>query len=83
MGKITAHGLRHGAATILLNHMGKDLREIQEILRDKISELPCVMTHVGYEQTRQIAEAHARSLDWIFPMLGEVGTTEDILALLS
>jgi nicotinamidase-related amidase len=28
------------------------------------------------------AEAHARSLDWIFPMLGELGTTEEILALL-
>ncbi len=28
-------------------------------------------------------QAHARSLDWIFPMLGEVGTTEEILALLS
>ena len=28
------------------------------------------------------AEAHARSLDWIFPMLGELGTTDEILALL-
>ncbi|HEU4679575.1 MAG TPA: hypothetical protein VFS35_08655 [Terrimicrobiaceae bacterium] len=27
------------------------------------------------------ADAHARSLDWIFPMLGELGTTEEILAL--
>ena len=29
------------------------------------------------------SEAHARSLDWIFPMLGELGTTDEILALLS
>jgi hypothetical protein len=28
------------------------------------------------------AEAHARSLGWIFPMLGELGTTEEILRLL-
>ena len=27
-------------------------------------------------------EAHTRSLDWIFPMLGELGTTEEILQLL-
>jgi integrase len=28
VGEITVHGLRHSAATILLNHLGKDLREI-------------------------------------------------------
>ena len=28
VGEITAHGLRHSAATILLNQVGKDLREI-------------------------------------------------------
>jgi nicotinamidase-related amidase len=28
------------------------------------------------------AEAHARSLEWIFPMLGELGTADDIIALL-
>jgi site-specific recombinase XerD len=28
-------GLRHSAATILLNQVGKDLREIQELLRHK------------------------------------------------
>jgi integrase len=36
VGEITAHGLRHSAATILLNHVGKDLREIQELLRSDI-----------------------------------------------
>jgi site-specific recombinase XerC len=30
-----SHGLHHSAATILLNHVGKDLREIQELLRYK------------------------------------------------
>jgi site-specific recombinase XerD len=34
-GEITAHGLRHSAATILLDYAGKDLREIQELLRHK------------------------------------------------
>jgi nicotinamidase-related amidase len=29
------------------------------------------------------ADAHARSLDWIFPMLGELGRTDDILGLLA
>ena len=27
--------------------------------------------------------SHARSLDWIFPMLGELGTTDEIISLLS
>jgi integrase len=35
VGEITAHGLRHSAATILLNQVGKDLREIQELLLHK------------------------------------------------
>ena len=44
VGEITAHGLRHSAATILLNHVGKDLREIQELLRHKnISARPCAI----------------------------------------
>ena len=37
VGEITAHGLRHSAVTILLNDVGKDLREIQELLRPKTS----------------------------------------------
>jgi site-specific recombinase XerD len=57
VGEITAHGLRHSAATILLNQVGKDLREIQELLRHKNIRSTVRYTHVGYEQTRQTAEA--------------------------
>ena len=45
-GEITAHGLRHSAATILLNYVGKDLREIQELLRHKNIRTTVRYTHV-------------------------------------
>ena len=48
---------RRSATTILLNHVGKDLREIQELLRHKNVRTNVRYTHVGYEQTRQTAEA--------------------------
>ena len=57
VGQITAHGLRHSAATILLNHVGKDLREILELLRHKNIRTTVRYTHVDYEQTRQTAES--------------------------
>jgi integrase len=41
MAVITAHGLRHSAATILLAMLGKDLREIQKLLRTGISAPRC------------------------------------------
>ncbi|MDB6175885.1 MAG: tyrosine recombinase [Chthoniobacteraceae bacterium] len=60
---ITAHGLRHSAATILLNHSKKNLREIQELLRHKNIRTTVRYTHVGYEQTRETAEALSQVLD--------------------
>jgi integrase len=61
--QITAHGLRHSAATILLNHVGKDFREIQERLRHENIRTTVRYTHVGYEQTRQTSEALSRVLE--------------------
>jgi hypothetical protein len=43
VGEITPPRLRHSAATILLNHVGKDLREIQELLPHKNIAPPCAI----------------------------------------
>jgi integrase len=48
VGEITAHGLRHSAATILLKHVGKDPRDIKELLRHKNIRTMVRYTHVGY-----------------------------------
>lgn len=53
VGEITAHGLRHSAATILVNQVGKDLRGIQELLRHKNIRTTVRYTLVGYERTRR------------------------------
>ena len=50
VGEITAHGLRHSAATILLNHVGKDLRNLGAPPPQEYP-YPARYTHVGYEQT--------------------------------
>ena len=62
-GRLPLTGCGIPAATILLNHVGKDLREIQELLRHKNIRTTVRYTHVGYEQTRQTAEALSRALE--------------------
>ena len=46
-----------------LYHVGKDLREIQKLPGRKISALRCY-SQVGYEQTRQTAEALSKVRDF-------------------
>jgi hypothetical protein len=41
----------------------EDLREIQELLRHRNIRTTVRYTHVGYEQTRQTAEALSRALE--------------------
>ena len=59
---LTAHGLRHSGATILLNDQGKNLREVQEVLRHKDIRTTARYTHVAYEQTRSTLDALGGSL---------------------
>jgi hypothetical protein len=48
---------------VLVGHVGKDLREIQELLRHRNIRTTVRYTHVGYEQTRQTAEALSQALE--------------------
>ena len=59
---LTAHGLRHSAATILLNDQGKNLREVQEALRHRDIRTTSRYTHVAPEHTRGTMEALGGSL---------------------
>ena len=59
---LTAHGLRHSAATILLNDQGKNLREVQEVLRHKDIRTTARYTHVAFEHTRSTLDALGGSL---------------------
>lgn len=47
---ITAHGLRHTAATLLLNHNKRNLRDIQELLGHKSIHTTARYTHVEVER---------------------------------
>ena len=51
------------AARILLNHVRKDLWEIQQLLRHKNIRTTVRYTHVGYEQIRQTAKALSQALE--------------------
>jgi site-specific recombinase XerD len=64
VGEITAHGLRHSAATTSSTNVGKDWREIQELLRYKNIRTTVRYIRVGCEQTRQTDEALSRALEW-------------------
>ena len=59
---LTAHGLRHSAATILLNDQGKNLREVQEALRHRDIRTTARYTHVAPEHTRGTMDALGGSL---------------------
>ena len=59
---LSAHGLRHSAATILLNDQGKNLREVQEALRHRDIRTTARYTHVAPEHTRATMDALGGSL---------------------
>ena len=59
---LTAHGLRHSAATILLNDQGKNLCEVQEALRHRDIRTTARYTHVAPEPTRGTMDALGGSL---------------------
>ena len=63
---LTAHGLRHSAAMILLNDQGKTLHEVQRILRHRDIRTTARYAHVASEHTRETTDALGRSL----PALG-------------
>ena len=53
---ITAHGLRHTAATLLLNDHGRNIREVQELLRHKSLITTARYTHVIRERVGDMVD---------------------------
>jgi len=51
---ITAHGLRHSAATLLLNERDRNLKEIQELLRHKNLATTARYTHVDRKRLESV-----------------------------
>lgn len=51
---ITAHGLRHSAATLLLNERSRNLKEIQELLRHRSIATTARYTHVDRERLKSV-----------------------------
>jgi site-specific recombinase XerD len=51
---ISAHGLRHSAATLLLNERDRNLKEIQELLRHKNLSTTARYTHVDRKRLQGI-----------------------------
>ena len=62
-GRLPRTGCATARRRSCLTTVGKDLREIQELLRHKNIRTTVRYTHVGYEQTRQTAEALSQILE--------------------
>lgn len=51
---ITAHGLRHSAANLLLNERGRNIRELQELLGHRSLATTARYTHIDRERMRAV-----------------------------
>jgi site-specific recombinase XerD len=51
---ITAHGLRHSAANLLLNERGRNIRELQELLGHRSLATTARYTHIDRERLRRV-----------------------------
>ena len=53
---ITAHGLRHSAANLLLNERGRNIRELQELLGHRSLATTARYTHIDRGRLRGLVE---------------------------